>query len=289
MGDIAIDSSVARKAKDTAAGFVGGAVQVLIGQPFDLIKVRMQTGGASGSLLGAVRSVVRTEGVGAFYKGTASPLLGVGACVSVQFYAFHEARRALLRGRSGELSMGQFYVAGAVAGVANAPIAGPVEQVRILLQAQTDGRYAGPRDVVRRLYAAGGVRALFRGQAVTLLREAQAYGLWFVTFEALMGRLAGWHGRRDAVPTWQVAACGAAAGEVLWLGSYPLDVIKSRVQSDGIGAEQRYRSARHAAAVLYREAGLAGFWRGLVPTLLRATPCSAGTFATVELTMRLLG
>lgn len=40
---------------------------------------------------------------------------------------------------------------------------------------------------MRKLSAHEGVLAgLYRGQAVTLLREAQAYGVWFLVFEYLM-------------------------------------------------------------------------------------------------------
>jgi solute carrier family 25 carnitine/acylcarnitine transporter 20/29 len=46
---------------------------------------------------------------------------------------------------------------------------------------------------------------------------------------------------------------------------------------------------RDAFAQTFRQEGLGGFWRGIGPTLLRAAPVSAGTFATVELTMKALG
>eukprot|EP00330_Aristerostoma_sp_ATCC50986_P008803 CAMPEP_0114579772 /NCGR_PEP_ID=MMETSP0125-20121206/4125_1 /TAXON_ID=485358 ORGANISM="Aristerostoma sp., Strain ATCC 50986" /NCGR_SAMPLE_ID=MMETSP0125 /ASSEMBLY_ACC=CAM_ASM_000245 /LENGTH=49 /DNA_ID=CAMNT_0001770803 /DNA_START=28 /DNA_END=177 /DNA_ORIENTATION=+ len=35
---------------DFIAGSLGGATQVLVGQPFDIIKVRMQAGNNSGAL-----------------------------------------------------------------------------------------------------------------------------------------------------------------------------------------------------------------------------------------------
>ncbi|KAK9466194.1 mitochondrial carrier domain-containing protein [Lipomyces arxii] len=287
-----IDSSLSRKVKDTTAGFVGGAVQVLIGQPFDLVKVRLQTGQFK-TPLEAFRRTLAAEGPLAFYKGTASPLVGVGVCVSVQFYAFHEARRYLLSSSDrAQLTLPQFYIAGAIAGIANSPIAGPVEQIRILLQTQKHDNklYNGPTDAVKKIFKSDGLGGIFRGQGITLLREAQAYGLWFLTFEFLMKELQAYSGiKRDEIPAWKLAACGALAGEVLWLGSYPLDVIKSKIQSDKFGKDAVYKGAIDAAKQTWRTAGLAGFWKGLVPTLLRATPCSAGTFASVELTMRLLG
>lgn len=84
---------------------------------------------------------------------------------------------------------------------------------------------------------------------------------------------------RKEIPTWKVALYGGLAGEALWLGSYPFDVIKSKMQSDGFGAQQKYSSMRDAFAQTWRGEGMRGFWKGLGPTLLRAMPVSAGTFA----------
>lgn len=60
------------------------------------------------------------------------------------------------------------------------------------------------------------------------------------------------------------------------------------MQTDGFGEKQRYKTMRDTFAQTYRQEGLVGFWRGVGPTLLRAMPVSAGTFAVVEVTMRLI-
>lgn len=141
---------------------------------------------------------------------------------------------------------------------------------------------------MRKLSAHGGVlKGLYRGEAVTIWREAQAYGVWFLAFEWMMNADAARNKvDRKEIPSYKVAWYGGLAGEALWLGSYPFDVVKSKMQTDGFGAEQRYKTMRDCFAQTYRGEGLRGFWRGIVPTLLRAMPVSAGTFAVVEMTMR---
>ena len=183
------------------------------------------------------------------------------------------------------LTYSQYYAAGAFAGIANTVLSSPIEHIRIRLQTQPHGAgrlYSGPIDCVRKLAAHEGVlRGVYRGTAVTFPREATAYGTWFTTFEWLMNGDARRNGvERKEVPTWKIAAYGGLAGEALWLASYPFDVVKSKMQSDGFGAEQRYRSMRDAFAQTWRGEGLRGFWKGIGPTLLRAMPVSAGTFAT---------
>ncbi|KAK5012101.1 carrier protein ymc1, partial [Cryomyces antarcticus] len=221
---------------------------------------------------------------------TLTPLIGIGACVSIQFGAFHWARRAFETRNSAAsplsaptLSYTQYYLSGAFAGLANSVISGPIEHVRIRLQTQPHGAarlYSGPLDCIRKLSAHNGVAGLYRGEAVTILREAQAYGVWFLTFEYLMNADAARNdvARKD-ISTAKVALYGGLAGEALWLASYPFDVVKSKMQSDGFGAAQRYGGMRDCFAQTWRAEGFRGFWKGLAPTLLRTMPVSAGTFA----------
>jgi solute carrier family 25 (mitochondrial carnitine/acylcarnitine transporter), member 20/29 len=267
------------------------------GQPFDIVKVRLQTSTRYPHAFAAAASIYKHEGPLAFYKGTLTPLLGIGACVSVQFGAFHQARRWFeARNAEGSGSAGlsylQYFAAGAFAGIANSVISGPIEHVRIRLQTQPHGKerlYSGPWDCVRKLRAQGGglLPGLYRGEAVTVWREGFAYGWWFLTFEYLMTADARRNQiERSAIPSYKVAFYGGLAGEVLWLGSYPLDVVKSKMQTDGFGERQQFRTMRECFAKTYAKEGAAGFWRGIGPTLLRAMPVSAGTFAVVEATMR---
>jgi len=289
-----------RTLKDLFAGACGGIAQVLLGQPFDIVKVRLQTSQQYSSALDCATQIWKNEGPLAFYKGTLTPLIGIGACVSVQFGGFHYARRALEK-RNAEkhphspptLSYGQYYLAGAFAGVTNTFLSAPIEHVRIRLQTQPHGAarlYKGPLDCIRKLSSHEGVlRGLYRGSAVTVLREAQAYGVWFLTYEYLMNADAKRNNiERKEISTLKVALYGGLAGEMLWLASYPLDVVKSKMQTDGFGEKMIYKNMRDCFAQTWRQGGMAGFWRGLSPTLLRAMPVSAGTFAVAELTMRLI-
>lgn len=91
---------------------------------------------------------------------------------------------------------------------------------------------------------------------------------------------------RKEVPSWKIAFYGGLAGEALWLASYPFDVVKSKMQSDGFGEGQKFKTMRDCFGQTWRAEGFRGFWKGIAPTLLRAMPVSAGTFAVVELTMR---
>ena len=67
------------------------------------------------------------------------------------------------------------------------------------------------------------------------------------------------------------------AGVNCWVFSYPTDVIKTRMQADGVGGVNRYRNTWHCYQVTKAEAGTvfnprSAFWVGFAPTALRAFP-----------------
>ena len=208
----------------------------------------------------------------------------------MQFGAFHYARRRFEDINTNKypanpsLSFTQYYLSGAFAGVTNSVISGPIEHVRIRLQTQPHGAarlYNGPIDCIRKLSAHEGVlRGLYRGEVVTILREAQAYGVWFLTFEYLMhADMKRNNVQRKDISSVKIATYGGLAGEALWIASYPFDVVKSKMQSDGFGDKMRYRGMSDCFRQTWAKEGAMGFWKGIGPTLLRAMPVSAGTFA----------
>jgi solute carrier family 25 carnitine/acylcarnitine transporter 20/29 len=115
-------------------------------EPFDTIKVRLQTQPeVYTSLTQAVTRTIKDEGLQGFYKGTVAPLVGISACVSIQFGTLAVVKSMMVfdnesrgkRGGEAGLSVGQLAVAGACAGVANSVLSGPLEHVRTRLQTST--------------------------------------------------------------------------------------------------------------------------------------------------------
>ncbi|CAH6720341.1 mitochondrial glycine transporter Ymc1p [[Candida] jaroonii] len=279
------DNSISRKVKDITAGFVGGATQVLIGQPFDLIKIRLQT--SNSTITQVFQDVVKKEGILSFYKGTLPPLFGVGACVSLQFYGFHETKRYFESKSGKSLTWKEIYLSGAMAGIVNTPVASPVEQLRILSQSSSTKIHM--KELIGDIYKNHGFKGIFRGFNITLLREIQSYGVWFLSYETIIRSVVNYHNyeSRDSLSTPELLLSGAAAGNLLWLSAYPLDVIKSNIQSDSF-KNPKFNGVNSVVKYIYSTYGLRGFWKGIGPCLVRATPCSAGTFASVELALRML-
>ncbi|KAI8929237.1 mitochondrial carrier domain-containing protein [Entophlyctis helioformis] len=257
-------------------------------QPFDTVKVRLQTQPREAPLYtGAVdcaSKTLRNEGLLGFYKGTLTPLIGIGACVSVQFGALEAMKRLLSGGKPGDhtFSLGQLYMAGAMSGVANSVLSGPIEHVRTRLQVQSAGNKVGSQH---------GIAGLFKGQGITVLREFHGYGVYFAVYEYLMQRtMAANHIKRSQVASWKQLLFGATSGYMLWIFIYPIDVIKSKLQTDGFDkATQKYSGMVDCYRKVVAQEGFAGLYRGFSACMLRAGPANAATFAAYEMTMNMIG
>jgi solute carrier family 25 carnitine/acylcarnitine transporter 20/29 len=68
-----------------------------------------------------------------------------------------------------------------------------------------------------------------------------------------------------------------------WILSYPIDVVKSAIQTDSIWPEKRkYKGVLDTAQKLWAEGGVKRYTAGIVPCLLRSFPANAAGFAAYE-------
>lgn len=167
-------------------------------------------------------------------------------------------------------------------------ITAPFERVKVLLQIQGQKqllpgekpKYSGGFDVVKQLYREGGVRSVYRGSAMTLARDGPGSAAYFATYEYIKRKLSPVDANGN--PTGQlsmkaVIAGGGAAGIAMWIPVFPIDTIKSRLQS----AEGR-PTIGGVVGGLYRNGGIRAFFPGIGPALARAVPANAATFLGME-------
>ena len=72
-------------------------------------------------------------------------------------------------------------------------------------------------------------------------------------------------------------ACGGAAGLISSTATFPLDLIRRRMQLEGQGGLRRYRGYADVARAVFRSGGLKGFYAGIIPEYykvrLAVKPC----------------
>ena len=96
--------------------------------------------------------------------------------------------------------------------------------------------------------------------------------------------------KRNQVSPLSQLAYGALSGYILWVMIYPIDVVKSKIQTDALEkSSAAYKSTLDCFKKTYRAEGMVGFYRGFLACMLRAGPANAATFAAYELAMNVLG
>lgn len=152
----------------------------------------------------------------------------------------------------------------------------PVERIKVMMQAQQkggDNSYANEIECLRAILNREGLVGLLgRGLGPTLAREVPSYAIYFCVYGLLMQTPL-------AIALGNVAPLvfGATAGCACWIPVYPIDSIKSLVQNTEGGADHTV-STWDVAADLYRRGGVAAFFDGLTPKMLRAAVNHAVTF-----------
>ena len=126
---------------------------------------------------------------------------------------------------------------------------------------------------------------MYRGLTITLLRDIPAFSIYFGSYYLLCNfTIAGSvEGEVESLP--MLMLYGGSAGVMSWTFTYPQDTIKTRLQADGMG-RCLYRGCWDCAAVIYRDSGVGGFFKGFSAALVRAFPTNGVTFATVTLFLR---
>ncbi|KAI8324815.1 mitochondrial carrier [Martensiomyces pterosporus] len=283
--------------KDFVAGSIAGAAQVAVGHPLDTVKVRMQIEGAGvfKGPMDCLLKTIRNEGFLGLYKGMASPLVGISAVNSLLFWAYSYGKALQTGSATATPTLSQIAIAGAGAGVVNSILASPVELLKVRLQTQYNtaagGKtvFRGPVPLAKYLVQQFGFRGIMWGFWATVAREIPAYAAFYAGFEYTKRRFAqsltdGDASKLGVVP---LMLSGSVGGVSYWTASYPLDVIKSRVQNSAAPPKgPGYIAA--AARDIAREQGIKGFFRGYTPSVIRSIPAAGVTFVSYELVMRAL-
>ncbi|GMH29792.1 hypothetical protein Nepgr_031635 [Nepenthes gracilis] len=292
-------------AKDLTAGTVGGVAQLVVGHPFDTIKVKLQSQPAplpsqpprySGAI-DALRQTLAAEGPRGLYKGMGAPLATVAAFNAVLFTVRGQLESLLRSEHGAPLSVSQQIICGSGAGVAVSFLACPTELIKCRLQAQSAlaatgsttmaVKYGGPMEVVRHVLAEAGARGLFKGLVPTLAREVPGNAAMFGVYEALKQYFAGGKDT-SGLGRGSLMAAGGLAGASFWLAVYPTDVVKSVIQVDSY-KEPKFSGSIDTFKKIVAAEGGRGLYKGFGPAMARSVPANAACFLAYEVTRSSLG
>ncbi|KAK0082466.1 hypothetical protein PV325_010349 [Microctonus aethiopoides] len=275
-------------AVDFAAGFLGGCAGLAVGYPLDTIKVHIQTQNMGNPQFRGTwhcfQCILAKDSIRGFYRGMSSPIAGVAFVNAIVFGIYGQAQKY----SKNPENLSSHFLAGAAAGLAQSPVVAPLELIKTKLQLQESNgkkKYSGPINCLCKIYRQSGILGIFRGLNVTAVREVPGYGLYFFTYEALT-RNNSLIKINQPISTLHMLLAGGLSGIVSWVFTYPIDVIKSRLQAD---KNSRYVGAIDCLKKSLNEEGVGCLFKGLNSTILRAFPTNAATFTVVNWTIRLCG
>lgn len=274
---------------DFWAGYLSGAVGIIVGNPLDLIKVRLQAQGET------VAAKPRLQGVASLATGTAAPILGYGALNALLFVSYNRSEEALNKAFGVESTLWTTWLAGATGGLATWAVSTPTELVKC--RAQTSKSNASSWAVVQQTWRADGIKGFYSGGVVTALRDSIGYGFYFWSYELATRQWNANEGLRSHEGL-RILLCGGLAGVVTWASVFPLDVIKTRVQTQpwipvsevsALIQPPRRAGALQVSREAYAAGGLRVFFRGLAVCSVRAFIVNAVQWTVYEWIMREIG
>lgn len=273
------------------AGWISGAVGLVVGHPLDTVKVRLQTQAVYRGIFDCVAKTYKHEGFRGFFKGMSFPVVSVAISNAVTFGSYTNALDYLTRSghnnsdQSKQSSLTTVFVAGCFSGITQLFVSAPIDLVKVRLQNQTKSggnKYRGPIHCIAVILREDGVKGLFRGIWALALRDVPCLGLYFLPYE-LICRMLTEKGKQPGNTA--VLLAGGVAGVVTWACATPMDVVKARLQMCG-GGGRMYSGVLNCITVSVREEGMRVFFKGLLLNSVRAFPVNAVTFLSFEMLLR---
>ncbi|KAG6575538.1 Mitochondrial arginine transporter BAC2, partial [Cucurbita argyrosperma subsp. sororia] len=287
--------------KEFVAGGFGGVAGVISGHPLDTLRIRQQQS-VSGSAFKIVRNIIANDGPVGLYRGMSAPFASITFQNAAVFQIYAILSRAFTSSSAQSNGDPPSYKAVAMGGFGTGALQSffltPVELVKIRLQLQTSTQqpisssssssHKGPLSVAKSIYKTEGLRGIYRGLTITMLRDAPAHAVYFWTYECMREQFQPGCRSSGEERFSTALVAGGLAGVASWVFCYPLDVLKTRIQAPTQRLSPRYKGIVDCVSKSVREEGYRVLWRGLETAVARAFVVNGTIFGAYGLTLRCL-
>merc|ERR1711998_34644 len=144
---------------------------------------------------------------------------------------------------------------------------------------------SNPLVVALKIAAAEGPLALYQGLSAGVLRQVFYGTSRLGIFRTLTGKITPAGGTAADIPFLQKVGCSVVAGGLGAIIGTPADAALVRMQADSTlaAAERRnYKNGVDAMLRMFREEGLAGFFSGAGPTVVRGLAMNVGMLSSYD-------
>ncbi|CAB4284611.1 unnamed protein product [Prunus armeniaca] len=284
------------------AGGIAGAFSKTCTAPLARLTILFQVQGmhsdvtalSKASIWHEASRIVNEEGFRAFWRGNLVTIAHRLPYSSVSFYAYERYKQLLhsllgenLRGNA-STDMCVHFLGGGMAGLTAASATYPLDLVRTRLAAQRNALYyRGIGHAFHTICREEGFLGLYKGLGATLLGVGPSIAISFSVYEALRSF---WQSERPNDSTVMVSlACGSLSGIASSTATFPLDLVRRRMQLEGAGGRARIYNTGLVGTFkhIIRTEGLRGLYRGILPEYYKVVPSVGIVFMTYE-TLKML-
>ncbi|KAI1412428.1 mitochondrial carrier [Hypoxylon sp. FL1857] len=255
-------------------------------------------------LITAVTDIYKAGGFRGFFAGNGLNVVKIMPETAIRFGAYEAAKKTLasLEGHDDTTQINPYskFVAGGVAGMTAQFCVYPLDTLKFRLQSEyVSGGARGNAllfQTARKMWTEGGMRAAYRGVTMGLVGMFPYSAIDMGTFELLKTTYVAYAAKaysiheEDAQPsTFATGIMGATSGAFGATVVYPLNVLRTRLQTQGTSMHPaHYTGIWDVAQKTVRNEGLRGLYKGLMPNLLKVAPALSITWMVYENTKKIL-
>ncbi|KAL3635559.1 hypothetical protein CASFOL_020106 [Castilleja foliolosa] len=263
------------------AGAMAGVFVSLCLHPVDTVKTVIQSCRADQKPLHDVgRSIIAERGITGLYRGISSNIVTSAPISAVYTFTYESVKKSLLPLLPKEHHSLAHCTAGGCASVATSFIFTPSE--RIKQQMQIGSHYRNCWNAFIQVVQKGGVLSLYNGWGAVLCRNVPHSVIKFYTYESLKQIMLPSNKSNAEANLVTTLVCGGLAGSMASLFTTPLDVVKTRLQTQIPGSIASYSGVFNTLTDIGKQEGLKGLYRGLTPRLVMYMIQGALFFASYE-------
>ncbi|CAG9853831.1 unnamed protein product [Phyllotreta striolata] len=268
------------------SGAIAGALAKTTIAPLDRTKINFQVSHKPYSTRKAFKFILKTlkqEGFLALWRGNSATMARIVPHAAIQFTAHEQWKRVLKVDQAGGNTPGKLFLAGSLAGVTSQSLTYPLDLARARMAVTSRQEYSTLRQVFMKIYHCEGISVLYRGYVPTILGVIPYAGVSFFTYDTLK-RVYREHVDPRLTTHPLAALCfGAIAGMLGQSSSYPLDIVRRRMQTDTNG---KYSTVVGTLKYIYEIEGIQrGFYKGLSMNWIKgpiAVGISYTTYDTIK-------
>lgn len=273
------------------AGATAGAVAKTTIAPLDRTKINFQISNAPYSAQEALRFLKNTyknEGLFNLWRGNSATMARIIPYAAIQFTAHEQWKRILkVDSDNSPTTPLRRFLSGSLAGVTSQSLTYPLDLARARMAVTHKEQYRTLSQVFVKIWREEGPCTFYRGYLPTILGVIPYAGVSFFTYDTLKKYYSDYTGSSQP-NSFANLVFGAAAGMLGQSSSYPLDIVRRRMQTSSVIGTQ-YTTIIGTLTKIYREEGLRrGFFKGLSMNWVKGPVAVGISFATYEHTRDLL-